>query len=457
MDEANDLKTALLDGRARIAVWGSGYVGFTSAVNFAVQGVRVLCHDINPRVVQTINRGQAHIPNLEYWLGFPCDSLVEYGLLGATEEWRDLLAEDIRVHLVAVPTERGGEPWAEPLRDVASKISRRSPSRQKPDLVIVESTLTPNDLDNIVVKTLEEDGSKVGEQFLVGVAPRRDWFHSPEKNLKNLPRIIAGTTPATTALMAEVLGIVCDHLIPASSHRVAELVKVVENSLLHVPAVYAMQLARAYPHIDVVEVLKLASTHWRIPLYYPSMGTGGYCVPVSSKYVVLGAAHPDSLTIAREALDWDASQPRFIAQLIVENTQGPVGMLGITYKGDLKIQVLSPALAIIRELVRLGREVRAFDPYYTAEEIERDTGVASFAYPSELPRFGVLVLVPDHRAFTHTPKAILLGNLRPGQAILDNLGAWENLRPDFQQLGIVYHRIGDRGWCAWAQKGTPGE
>jgi len=443
-------KKDLLLNKVKLAVWGSGYIGFTSAINFALNGVQVLCFDVNREIVDSINKGEVKIPNLEYWLGFSVKPLVAEKLLRATNAWKDLNRQDVRVHLIAIPTEKGGEPWDGPLKDVVEKIAQKKTEGGRPDLVIIESTLTPNLIEDVVKPIFEKARRTIGKDILIAVAPRRDWFHSPEKNLKNLARVIGGIDKKSTDAAEEVLGIVSDNILKASNHKIAELVKSVENSLLHIPAVYAMQLARAYPGLDINEVLALASTHWRIPRYYPTMGTGGYCIPVSSKYVVQGAEHPEYLSIAKEAIRFDAEQAGFVADMTARHVKnGKVGVLGIAYKADLKVHTLSPALAIIKSLSEKQIKVQANDPYYSPEEIKAITGVENFIYPNEMKTFKVLVIVPEHRLYTQTPKSIILKNLKKGQIIIDNTGAWDSLREEFKKKGVVYHRIGENGWCNW--------
>jgi nucleotide sugar dehydrogenase len=444
---SKDMRNLLIEGRARMGVWGCGYIGYTSIVNFANEGVCVVGHDVSHDVIRSMSVGEISIPNLAYWIGFPVKPLVDNNMIQGTANWEDMLADDIRVHLIAIPTEKDGEPWHEPLADVMKKLAKRTPTSDNPDLVIIESTLTPGLFDSIVLKTLADAGKSVGQDFLVGIAPRRDWFDSPEKSLKALARVIGGTDPDTTETMREVLGIVCDHLIPATDHRVAEMVKSVENSILHVCATYATQLACAYPDLNITEVLKLAATHWRIPLYYPSMGTGGYCIPVSSKYVKDGALHPVFLKLIEQTLHFDQNQPYFVADLIAKKASGSnIGILGLTYKRDLKVHILSPALGIIERLKAHGLEVRVHDPYYTAKEVNDIVGIDTFRYPEDLAKFDGLVIVPPHRVYAQTPKNVLLGSLRSGQVILDNEGAWEKWRDDMIEKGIDYHRVGDKGW-----------
>lgn len=441
-----NFKSQLIDGKARLGVWGCGYIGLTTMVNFAKEGICCVGYDVEPKVVESLLKGDLHIPTLDYWLGFkPDEALMR--MIQPTLDWQDMLADDIKVHLIAIPTEKNGEPWQEPLEDVLSKLIKR---RQKgsPDLIIIESTLTPGMFDNVVVKTLERAGKVIGGNVLVGIAPRRDWFDSPDKNLKALARVIGGTDVETSEIMKDVLGIICDNLIITPDTHIVEMVKAVENSILHVCATYACQLASAYPDVDVGEVFRLASTHWRIPLYYPSVGTGGYCIPLSSKYLKGGAPYPEYLRITEEVIRSDFNQPSYIASLMAKKAKcGNIGILGLSYKRDLKVHTLSPVLRIVGHLKEIGVSVKVFDPYYTEEEIQRIVGVPTFDYPDDMYQFDALLIVPPHRIFGQTPKSILFQSLKKVQSILDNEGIWEKWRGDFVAMGIDYHRVGDKGWC----------
>jgi len=445
--ESLGFRDELLNGEIRLGVWGCGYIGLTAAAYFANSGVSVLGHDVVPRVVESVNRGEVWIPNLDKWLGFPIEPLVESRTLQASADWKEMLAPDVRVHLIAIPTEKGSEPWYEPLLDVVGKIAKRKPTVEKPDLVIVESTLTPGRCDQVVVKTLEKQGWTVGKQFLVGVAPRRDWFISPDKDLKSLPRVFGGTTPETTRAMQEVLGIVCDNLVPASNHGTAEMVKSVENMYRHVGIVIAIELAKAYPDLNILEVCRLVGTKWNIPTYFPSVGTGGYCIPLSSKYVLQGSQHPEHLGILNDVIESDSDQPYLVADLISKRIGNrKAGILGLSYKGDLKVHILSPTLRLVDGLRRHGIDVTVHDPYYTKAEIQEIAGTATFNYPRDLRNFDCIVIVPEHRMYSQTPKPVLFSNLRSGQLIIDNIGVWERFRDSFKKNGIDYRRIGDAGW-----------
>jgi nucleotide sugar dehydrogenase len=440
-----ELRRQLLGGEKKVAVWGTGYIGFSTMANFAAQGVACVGTDISENIVSTINAGKPPLPNMEYWLGFDTKYLTESGMMTATTDWKRLLSPDFAVHMIAIPTEKEDKPWDGALEDVVTKITIHSSKSTSPPLVIIESTLTPNKTDELVVPILEKQGLLVGKDVLLGVAPRRDWFISPEKNLRALPRIVGGTTPETTELMIEVLSIVCDRLIPAPDHRHAEIVKSVENAFRHVEITLANQLSLAFPSLNMVEVLRLVGTKWNVGVFHPSFGSGGYCIPVSSKYVLQGAEKPEFLTILRETISTDSSMPVILADRIADRGFEKVGILGLSYKGDLKVHVLSPTIKIVRRLEERGVEVRVNDPYYSDNEIKQLTGASSFAFPDRLSDFDCILIVAGHRLYRAIPEKQLKGYLANCRMIIDNLEeTWRIF--DWESTSIEYHVAGDSHW-----------
>jgi nucleotide sugar dehydrogenase len=439
------IRKQLLEGKRKVAIWGTGYIGFSTMANFAAQGVSCVGTDISKTIVEAINRGQVPVPNMEYWLGFEPSYLVQSGIMRATIDWRDLLSSEFAVHMLGVPTERGDKPWDGALEDVVSKIAAQDRNPDEPPLVIIESTLTPKKTDTLVVPLLEKNGLKVGLDILLGVAPRRDWFISAEKNLRSLPRVVGGTTAQTTSLMVDVLSIVCDRLIPATDHRHAEIVKSVENAFRHAEITLANQLSLAYPNLNMTEVLRLVGTKWNVGTYHPSFGSGGYCIPLSSKYVLEGAEKPEHLTILKDTIVTDSNQPLIVADRIADSGLGRVGILGLAYKGDLKVHVLSPTLQITKRLLERGSSVKVNDPYYTAQEIKRLTGAESFTFPDELTQFECILVVAGHRLYRAISESQLRGFLVNCKLIIDNVEeSWRHF--DWNSMGIRYHVAGDSGW-----------
>lgn len=440
-----DLRRRLLDGERKLAVWGTGYIGFSTLVSFAARGVSCAGTDVSDRIVSTINAGRIPVPNMEYWIGYDPKYLVESKMMRATTNWHELVDPEFSVHMIAIPTEKEDSPWDGALEDVMKKIASRETRRQEAPLVIVESTLTPGKTDALIVPILENNGLRVAEDIFVGVAPRRDWFISSEKNLKTLPRVVGGTTPQTTELMIDVLGIVCDRLVPAPDHRHAEIVKSVENAYRHVEITLANQLSLAYPSLNMVEILKLVGTKWNIGTYHPSFGSGGYCIPLSSKYVLEGAEEPDHLTILKDTIAADSGMPLMVANRIADMGFKSVGILGLAYKGDLKVHVLSPTLRITSRLMQRGVAVKVHDPYYTKEEIKAITGADTFVFPRGLSEFECIIIVAGHRIYRAISEAHLKTILKKCRMIVDNMEeTWQDF--EWKSSGIQYFVSGNSNW-----------
>ncbi|SPJ79157.1 uncharacterized protein FTOL_07548 [Fusarium torulosum] len=315
-----------------------------------------------------------------------------------------------------------------------------------PDLCVIESTLIPGQTDSL--------GRIYG--LPIGVATRRDWFTASENNLENCFRIYSGISDDISEKMESVLSITCRRLCCATSCSVVELTKCLDNGIFHSMAMYASQVASAYPHTNVAESFKLAATHWRLGnhVYFPSIGTGGPCVPLANKYLLLGARHPETLSIATDAVRYDSYSPSKVAARIKKQL-GPsdrVAVLGICYRGDIRVHTESPHLKLAHELIRLGVEVGVHDPYYKEEELCVITGGTAFGFPDDLGRFQFVYVGANHEAYTKKPSSIL-AHLIPGQVILDNQGIWEALADDARSLGISYSRVGGPNWITTELEG----
>jgi nucleotide sugar dehydrogenase len=443
-----DISRKLLIGERHIGVWGTGFIGYSTMAYFANNGVKCIGYDIDIERVNEINDGDMPISyDMESWLGFGTAPLVEEGLLKATNDHDELFESNVPVHFVSVPTETDGLPWEGPLRDTVEKIADRDQApTEEPILIIIESTLTPGMTEDVVFPTLRESSLTVGEDVLVGVAPRRDWFVSGDKKLDKLPRVFGGQDEQTSAYMASVLGIVCENLVPARDHEHAELVKSVENAYRHVGITLANQLARAYPDIDMREVLKHVATKWNIPSYFPSMGIGGYCVPVASQYVLSGTDFDDELSILQETIETDNEQPLVVADALNERGVESVGMLGLAYKGDLKVDVLSPTVPIANRLNQHGIEVKVNDPYFEDGYIEDQTGATPLEFPDGLKGLDAVLLLADHRQYDYVQHGRILDGIDKGALVLDNHRSWDDI--PFGDHGIEYMYTGAKGWLA---------
>jgi nucleotide sugar dehydrogenase len=222
------------------------------------------------------------------------------------------------------------------------------------------------------------------------------------------------------------------------------LIKSVENAYRHVGISLANQLARAYPDIDMREVLKLVGTKWNVPTYYPSVGTGGYCIPVASQYVLAGTDHEEELTILDETVETDKQQPMIVADALAERGVSSVAILGLAYKGDLRVDVLTPTVPITSRLQEHGIDVSIHDPFYDDEYIEERTDAEGVEFPEGLAGKDAVLIVADHREYTYFPHGRVLDELDQCSAVVDNHRVWEDI--PFDEHGIEYVYTGGEGW-----------
>jgi len=293
-----------------IVIHGLGYVGLTCAAHFAKSGVNVIGYDPDQSVVDAINAGK---PKAGEFLGYLGDNIQ--GLpFRATTDFTEVCAH--RIHIIAVPTEKDGEPWMLLVRRVVWTLLDVLPIGS---LIIIESTLTPGTIDQLMKEYTGEHGC------LVAHAPRRDWFADPEKNLATIPRVLGGFTPAATEAAAKVLEDVTPaELILQTDHRTAELVKPLENALFHLPIMLAHEMALIYPGHDVREAVRLASTHWRFASFgglYLGMGSGGRCLAGHETVVSLDGNGPRIETIKSFVERW---RPDVCYQVLSRSDEGYV-------------------------------------------------------------------------------------------------------------------------------------
>ena len=273
-------KKLLKSRKFKIAIWGTGYIGLSTMVYFAKKKIKCVGYDVNKDKIKKINSGILPLADLANWFGFNIKSLVKSNYLKATSNYKDLISEDFLVHFIAIPTEKDGKPYYKPLLSVLNNIVKINRNAKNPPIIIVESTLAPKVSDKKIIPFLKKKKFIVGKNILLSIAPRRDWFIEGEKNLETLDRVYGSTDQKSTKVSRDVLSIVCKKLHVASSYRVSEMVKSVENAYRHMDITLANQLSLAFPNDNIREVLKLVGTKWNIETFHPGIGAGGYCIPL---------------------------------------------------------------------------------------------------------------------------------------------------------------------------------
>tara|TARA_B100000029_G_C17603964_1_gene966733 strand:- start:4741 stop:6063 length:1323 start_codon:yes stop_codon:yes gene_type:complete len=436
-------KNYLKKGKSRIAVWGSGYIGLSTMAFFSRKKIKCVGYDINEKTVDTINSGKLPITELKDWFGFDIKSSVKKRYLQASNDHKIFYNDSFNVHFIAIPTEKNGKPFFEILFNVLKKLIKIIKTKNKiRPVVIIESTLTPQCSEKKIIPFFKKHNLVPGKDFIYGVAPRRDWFVEGTKSLVDIDRVFGSTDVNSSKIIKDILSIVCKNLHEATSHKVSEMVKSIENAYRHMEITLANQLSLAYPNENMREVLKLVGTKWNVGTYHPGFGTGGYCIPLSSQYVLKEVKNKSKLTLLRETIKTDTNINILIAKSLIKKGYKKIGVLGLSYKGNLKVDILSPVIPFIKYLKSRGISVSLFDPYYSIKEIKQIAGVKSFKYPQDLNKFDCIVVSIDHKEFKTKMKSITK-YLTKCKYILDNMKVWEKI--NFPKR-ITYKISGEKNW-----------
>jgi UDP-N-acetyl-D-glucosamine dehydrogenase len=435
-----------------IAIHGLGYVGLTSAVAFAQAGWVVIGYDPDAATVRALNAGTPRAGEFLSYLNVSVAQLVREGRLRATTDWSEAVWASVQ--LVAVPTERDGEPYDEIVLNVLRRMVRECTPGTT---ILVESTLTPGTIDKLIAESPADPPFAETCDLRLAVCPRRDWLCDRDKNLATLPRIVGGVTPACTERAVEILSAVSRRII-RTTYRTAELTKALENALLHLPVMLCHQLAAALPEHNVAEAIKLASTHWRFaslgPLYI-GMGAGGRCIPLGPRYLIEAAdrnrdqriTHP-TLPLGQAAVDADDEAREAIARVVAANGCRSAAVLGIAYRPEFRDAGRSPGLGVARALVERDIAVHVADPMWTVDELATLTGlpVLNVADPaSKHPSaFDAVLLATPHEVYHDWPLRESLW--RPGQLVIDGQGTWAPYRERLRDYGVDYRQVGMAGW-----------
>ncbi len=370
-----------------MAIIGAGYVGMPLARVFADAGKIVLLVDVDPDVVDGINRGASHIPDVSSDALKP---LVDSGRVSATTDYDAL--KDVDAILIALPTPLSSQ--REPdLSIVKGAVAEIAPRLRKGQLVVLESTTYPGTTRECLQPILERSGLKAGEDFHLAFSPERVDPGRTDWTTKNTPKVVGGLTPACTERAADFYRAAVDTVVPLSSPETAEMTKLLENIFRSVNIALVNELAQLCERmdLDVWEVIEAAETKpFGFMSFKPGPGLGGHCIPIDPFYLTWKAREYDFYT---EFIDLagkvNANMPYFCRSLISQalnhgaqkSLKGSrILVLGVAYKADIDDVRESPAEKIVGLLQKAGADVAYHDPHVAEFDGMRSVGYAPESY-----------------------------------------------------------------------------
>jgi len=369
----SDIKHSLLkkieDGTALIGVVGLGYVGLPFAVEKAKVGFSVIGIEQNPLRADKVNRAENYIGDVD---DAELEELVRKGLIRAVTGFDEVGKVDVIVVCVPTPLTKNLTPDLQYVESVTREIAKHLRPGQ---LISLESTTYPGTTEEIMLPILEASGLKVERDFFLAHSPERVDPGNQRYTTKNTNKVVGGVGPESLEVAMAVYSRTIEHVVPVSSAKAAELVKVFENTFRAVNIALVNELALLCDRMDlsIWEVLDAAFTKpFGIMPFYPGPGVGGHCIPIDPHYLEWKAKELEFNTrFIALAGEINRGMPRFVrhkAQRCL-NTMGvalsraTIVMLGISYKKDIDDWRESPALEVIHLLEEEGATVITCDPY----------------------------------------------------------------------------------------------
>lgn len=388
----------------RVAVIGLGYVGLPLAVEFARGGLDVIGIEVSKDKVGQIGRGESYV------LDVTSDDLqkfVQAGSLRATTDFSELQHADAVCICVPTPLGKSKDPDVSYIISAVEEIARFL----HPGMTIVlESTTYPGTTEELIIPKLEEFGLRAGDDVFVAFSPERVDPGNKQFTTRNTPKVIGGITPKCTEKATELYKHAVDHLVPVTSARTAEMVKLLENTFRAINIGLANELAIMCEHlgVDVWEVVNAAKTKpFGFMPFYPGPGLGGHCIPIDPLYLSWKLKTMNyTAQFIELATTVNSGMPEYIVERLTtvlnEERKCINGskflVLGVAYKKDVSDTRESPALDIIQLLQKKGGDVHYADPHVPSLQLA-DTTLSAYDLTSGVNNFDCCAILTDHSAF----------------------------------------------------------
>lgn len=396
---------------ARTCVVGLGYAGLPLAVEIGRAAFDVTGVDTDPHKRATINAGLSDIPDVP---NCAVADLLAAGRLRIIADLGYVDCPDIVTICVPTPLDSAGEPDL----SCVTAAARALKAQLRPGvLVILESTTYPGTTEELLLGILEETGMTAGKDFFLAFSPERIDPGSAKWTAKNTPRVLGGLTPDCTALATSFFRTFVDEVVPVSSPRAAEMVKLLENTFraVNIALVNEVALACEQIGVDVWEVIDAAATKpFGFMPFYPGPGSGGHCIPIDPCYLSWkGRQEGFDSKLADVAAEINAMMPARVVSKVSEALAregqciagAKILLLGAAYKPGVGDVRESPALAVMALLLSSGAGVSYHDPHVAridAGELPNGMHLESVTWSRDrLAAADCVIVLTDHPDFDY--------------------------------------------------------
>ena len=396
------------DKTAVIGVMGLGYVGLPLLLGYVGRGFRVLGLDVDARKVEALHDGRSYIEHIP---GSSIQSALAARLLEATTDLSRVSEVDAIIICVPTPLSHHHEPDLSYVRATRDAIM---PHLHAGQIICLESTTYPGTTDEEFLPPLEKLNFKMGENFHLVFSPEREDPGNPKFSGTNIPKIVGGHTTACLAAGVACYGAIYNKVVPVSSTRVAEMVKLLENIFraVNIGLVNEMKIVADEMGIDIWEVINAAATKpFGYTPFYPGPGLGGHCIPIDPFYLTWKArefgVHTRFIELAGEI---NEGMPSYVVRRVGERLNrarkplngSKVLILGLAYKANVDDMRESPTFELFDLLKAQGAEISFYDPHIPVVSPTREhaeyTGMKSIEWNQQTVSAADLVLISTNHA-----------------------------------------------------------
>jgi UDP-N-acetyl-D-mannosaminuronic acid dehydrogenase len=436
---------AAMRGEAQptVSVIGLGYIGLPTAAVIARAGMSVRGVDVSQHVVDTINRGEIHIEEVD--LDGLVHGVVQRGLLSAAT---DVAPADVFVIAVPTPFAKDGRHTPD-ISYILAAAKSVAAVLKTGDTVILEST-SPVGTTEAMRDLIAAERPDLKLPGLTAGTPDVSIAYCPERvlpgrileELINNDRSLGGITPRCARKALGFYKRFVRGACVTTDARSAEMTKLVENAYRDVNIAFANELSMAADAmgLDVWEVIRLANRHPRVNILNPGPGVGGHCIAVDPWFIVHGA--PEQTPLIRTARGVNDSKIHHViaraSELVEANPQARVACLGLAFKANIDDFRESPARLVAATLARrFGERIRIVEPH--AAELPREfegTGAEQVDVDAALEECDVLLVLVDHDVFKSIPLAE-----RAGKMVYDTRGIWPDQSARADAMSVPLSRV----------------
>jgi UDP-N-acetyl-D-glucosamine/UDP-N-acetyl-D-galactosamine dehydrogenase len=409
-----------------VAVVGLGYVGLPLAVEFGKR-YRTLGFDLSQEKVDSYARcidPTGEVSSAE---------LMASRQLSCSTDPSVLKEADFIVVAVPTPVDDAHQPDFTPLLKSSESVGKHL---KRGATVVFESTVYPGATEEVCIPIIEKhSGMKWKEDFFVGYSPERINPGDKERTVTKIVKVVAGDSPQTLERVSRIYGsIITAGVYPASSIKVAEAAKVIENTQRDLNIALMNELSVIFHRIgiDTLEVLQAAGTKWNFLPFRPGL-VGGHCIGVDPYYLthkaeMLGYT-PQVILAGRRIND---SMGKYVAEQTVKQMiandlpvkGASIIVLGMTFKENCSDIRNSKVIDVVRELQSFGANVLVHDPIADSGECKHEYGVALTEWDA-LPQASALIAAVSHKEYAAMGVEGLVSKLVPGGVFADVKSAYD--------------------------------